>query len=281
MWRFSGVLALMLLPVAALSADDATAEPTDADAQQWGTVTGRVVFSGDVDDPLLDRFRGEIPVYEGARSLRAAAGLNPGNPSSLRQIGVEINRTLLIDESTRGIKDAFVYLRKPPDAIHPRYHDEEPEDIKIVSRHTRFVPRARVVQLGQSVNFQNLSPTYLTNVHIFTIRNSGFNSAFEPLQQREWTPRRTEPFPIKIQSDIWPMAKSWLLVLDHPYAAVTAKDGTFTIPDLPVGEHRLTFWHETVGYVEKYVTVTVDEGATTEMPDCELTLERLRKKYQQ
>ncbi|QDU42638.1 hypothetical protein Mal52_11050 [Symmachiella dynata] len=263
---------------AVLAADET--QPASADKAAWGSVTGRVVFEGDMADPLLDRFRGELPVYEGRPTQRAAAGLEPDNPDAVRQVGVEINRTLMIDEATRGIKNAFVYLYKAPDAIHPRYSEKELEDVTIVSRHTRFVPRACIVQLGQTVQFKNLSPNYSTNIHVNTIRNPGFNSFFESFKQRAWETRRAERIPIKIQSDMRPIAKAWMLILDHPYAAISAKDGTFTIPDLPVGKHRLRVWHETINYVEKFVDVTVEAGKTTNMPNCKLTLEKLRKKHQ-
>ncbi len=200
--------------------------------------------------------------------------------NAVRQVGVEINRTLMIDESTQGIKNAFVYLYKAPDAIHPRYTEKELEDASIVSRHTRFIPRASVVRLGQTVQLKNLSPNHPANFNISSVRNVAVNYLIKPLQQSEWTPRRAERFPIRIQNDLQPISKTWLLILDHPYAAVTAADGTFTIPDIQVGEHRLTVWHETMGYVEKFVNVTVEAGKTTNMPNCKLTLEKLRKKHQ-
>jgi len=271
--------AIIVCGLPALLAADET-QPAPADKAAWGSVTGRVVFEGDISDPLLDRFRGEIPVYAGRRTQRAAAGLEPDNPNAVRKVGVEINRTLMIDAPTRGIKNAFVYLRKTPDTIHLRYTEKELEDITIVSRHTRYIPRASVVRLGQTVQLKNLSPNHLTNFNVSPVRSVAVNYLLKPLKQSEWNPQRAERFPIRIQNDFQPMAKTWLLILDHPYAAVTATDGTFTIPDLPVGEHRLTVWQETMGYVEKSVKVTVEAGKTTHMPNCKLTLEKLRKKHQ-
>jgi hypothetical protein len=40
----------------------------------------------------------------------------------------------------------------------------------------------------------------------------------------------------------WPIA--FLAVFDHPYFAVTAPDGTFTIDGVPPGKYTLTAWHE-------------------------------------
>jgi hypothetical protein len=41
--------------------------------------------------------------------------------------------------------------------------------------------------------------------------------------------------------------RGWLLIVDHPYAAVTDEDGRFEIPQLPAGEHRFRLWHERPG----------------------------------
>ena len=52
-------------------------------------------------------------------------------------------------------------------------------------------------------------------------------------------------------------------MLDHPYAAITKADGTFTIRDLSVGEHSFVVWHEKIGYVNKRNHVIVKPGKAT------------------
>ena len=48
-------------------------------------------------------------------------------------------------------------------------------------------------------------------------------------------------------------------VLSHPFYAVSAADGTFTIKGLPPGEYELEAWHEKFG--AKTLKVTVAEKA--------------------
>ena len=38
--------------------------------------------------------------------------------------------------------------------------------------------------------------------------------------------------------------KAYQLPLDHPYGVVTQADGSFEIPELPVGTHQFVVWHE-------------------------------------
>jgi hypothetical protein len=53
----------------------------------------------------------------------------------------------------------------------------------------------------------------------------------------------------------WPTA--FVAVFDHPYFAVTAPNGTFTIDRVPAGRYRMKVWHERTKVAEQ----TVDVGA--------------------
>jgi hypothetical protein len=56
--------------------------------------------------------------------------------------------------------------------------------------------------------------------------------------------------------------KAYWLIIDHPYATVTDKEGRFTIEKLPVGEIEFRIWHEVLGYIDREYVVTVGEGQT-------------------
>ena len=52
---------------------------------------------------------------------------------------------------------------------------------------------------------------------------------------------------------------------EHPYFAVTKKDGTFTIPDVPPGNYTLVAWQESSEDVQVPVTVKAKEAVQQTM----------------
>jgi hypothetical protein len=64
---------------------------------------------------------------------------------------------------------------------------------------------------------------------------------------------------VRDRDHTWPTA--YLAVFDHPYFAVTAPNGTFTIDRVPPGRYRLKVWHERTKMAERLVDVGAG-GAT-------------------
>lgn len=50
--------------------------------------------------------------------------------------------------------------------------------------------------------------------------------------------------------------QTWAYAVDHPYYAITAEDGTFSIQDLPSGRYRVTAWHPFMKLREQTIEVT-------------------------
>ena len=54
-------------------------------------------------------------------------------------------------------------------------------------------------------------------------------------------PERT---PGEVVCDIHGWMKAWIRVFDHPYYAVSDKDGMFEIKDAPVGTFKIWYWSD-------------------------------------
>jgi hypothetical protein len=49
--------------------------------------------------------------------------------------------------------------------------------------------------------------------------------------------------------------RSWVVVAEHPYYAITGDDGEFSLANVPPGRYTLEVWHETLRPVTREITV--------------------------
>jgi uncharacterized surface anchored protein len=66
---------------------------------------------------------------------------------------------------------------------------------------------------------------------------------------------------MRVECDAHGWMLGWVYVADNPYYAMTQKDGTFTITDVPPGDYTLVAWQEFTGPTEMPVTVKAKDAA--------------------
>jgi hypothetical protein len=196
-----------------------------------GTVQGKVVFAG-TPPPK----RKVIPTKD-----RETCGSQPR----------DVDQILL--GPGNAVQEAMVYLKKVEKGKAWEKAAKPPE---INNLKCDFQPHVQVIQPGDLV-IVNSDPV-LHNTHGFLDRLTVFNVALPNQGQRITRPLR-RPGLVRVECDAHGWMLAWIHVAENPYYAVTAKDGSYTIKDVPPGSYTLVAWQEFTGAVEVPVSVKAKE----------------------
>ena len=154
------------------------------------------------------------------------------------------------------LANVVVYIENAPEGDYPVPAEHHILDQKGCI----YTPHVSVARVGQDIKILNPDGT-LHNVHAIPKVNAEFNMAmpkFRKQAMKKFDKKEMPPFPFKC--DVHPWMTAWVGVLDHPFYAVTSKDGKFSINNLPDGSYNLIAWHEKLG--EQKISVVVKDGNT-------------------
>jgi hypothetical protein len=155
----------------------------------------------------------------------------------------------------KGVLEAVVWLKGVEKGKPFASAAATPE---IVNKGCTFHPHVQAIPVG-GVVIVNADPV-MHNTHGFAGKATVFNVAL-PLQNQRIERPLKKPGMMRVECDTHGWMLAWIYVAESPYYAVTAKDGTFSIKDVPPGDYTLTTWHELTGEVETPVTVKAKETA--------------------
>jgi hypothetical protein len=115
----------------------------------------------------------------------------------------------------------------------------------------------QVIPAGSDLEIVNSDPV-LHNTHGFLDKLTVFNLAMPNQDQRIKKPLK-RPGIVRVECDAHGWMLGWVYVADNPYYAITGKDGSFILKDVPPGTYTLVAWQEYAGVVERPVTVKPKE----------------------
>lgn len=138
-------------------------------------------------------------------------------------------------------------------------HDAPATPVVIDQQDCMYTPRVVGLVAGQKLAVKNSDNTF-HNVHGTLGGKDVFNKPMSPkAADLSLDPSTAKPDDVvNLQCDVHAWMKSYAVVNDSPYFAVTAADGTFEIKDLPVGDYTLEAWHPTLG--TKTLKVSIGKG---------------------
>lgn len=208
-------------------------QPGPAPDPDWGVLKGRLVWAGaQLPEPS------ELKVDKDAQHCL--------------ERGKVLGEEWVVDKDSKGVKWVFVWLSPEPGAeqklpVHPSLKDIPQQEVQVDQPCCRFEPHCVALRQGQTLLAKNSSPVpHNFNYTGHPLRNPGQNllipagtsTAIKDL-------KADDRFPVAMSCNIHPWMKGYVRVFDHPYFAVTNKDGAFEIKHAPRGVWRLKVWHDT------------------------------------
>ena len=155
------------------------------------------------------------------------------------------------------LAECIVYLRDV------KYSGGAPKtSVELDQKGCIYTPHVFGIQAGQELLIKNSDAT-LHNIHSIPKKNKEFNFAMPKVvkQKKSKFDKAEDPFYIKC--DVHPWMKTWVLVSDHPYYAVTDASGNFSIENIPPGTYEVVCWQEKFGSKRAITSkVTIGEGDT-------------------
>jgi plastocyanin len=159
-----------------------------------------------------------------------------------------------------GLANVLVHVKA---GLNGKTFEPPASAVRFDQKGCSFQPHVIALRTGQHLEITN-SDQVTHNIHPMPRENREWNqgqpSGSEPIQ-REFRKSETG-IPVKCNVHAW--MRSYIHVIDHPYFAVSAPDGSFELTNLPPGEYTLEAWHEKLGQQTATVTVKAAGAAAAD-----------------
>jgi hypothetical protein len=153
-----------------------------------------------------------------------------------------LSEALLVDSATHGIANVAVYLRDAP-RVHESAQPTEDEVI-FDQKQCIFLSHVFGMKIGQTVLIKNSDPVG-HNTKIDGNRGDSFNQTIPVNESLAFKPTKEEPTAVPVSCSIHPWMQAYFLPRNNGYFAISGKDGSFELENLPAGEElEFQVWHE-------------------------------------
>ena len=105
-----------------------------------------------------------------------------------------------------------------------------------------YSPHVVALMTNQPLVIRN-GDKVMHNEHFLPKRNPPFTGHF-PTGTDPIYPFKFAEVGIRVACDVHPWMRAWVHVSDHPFFAVTERDGKYAISGLPPGDYEMMAWHE-------------------------------------
>jgi hypothetical protein len=109
----------------------------------------------------------------------------------------------------------------------------------------RYAPHVLAAMAGQEVRVNNQGA--MLHVPVSLSKQNAGEVGVRPGDVQKLPGATSAVERYRVRCKVFAAMGAWVVVLDHPFFAVTGADGQFEIPNLPPGKHKLVAWHERLG----------------------------------
>jgi len=188
------------LPLSVLAAAALVALPAAAyeavQVSDGGSIKGKVLYQGEIATKKI------IPTKDA------------------ETCGAMREEPLIVVGSDKGVQDAVVYLKEVQKGAALANPAKKPE---INNHNCQFEPHVQAIPVG-SIVIVNSDPV-MHNTHGFFGKQTVFNQALPTQGMRIEKPVK-KPGMMRVECDTHGWMLGWVYAAEHPYYAVTKKDGT-------------------------------------------------------
>jgi plastocyanin len=208
------------------------------DAATAGSVTGSVVLGG--KGPKM-------------KTINMAA-----EPSCAKEHAAPATTQEALVGKGGALENVVVYLQ----GDFTKYKFDAPANpAAITQKGCMYDPHVVVLETGQSFQVINADPV-THNIHPLPKDNREWNESQPPGSAPINQTFAHQEIAIPVKCNIHPWMKAYIAVFNHPYFAVTGKDGSFDLKNVPPGSYTLVAWHELYGTSQQPVVVGPKESKT-------------------
>ena len=171
--------------------------------------------------------------------------------------GKVYSESFIVDEDL-NLKNVLVWLKDV------KYDGPVPSEPAVLDQKgCIYTPHVLGVVKNQKVLIKNSDAT-LHNIHSMAEKNEQFNFAMPKVVKEKATSFDKVEEPFYIKCDVHPWMKTWVLVQDHPFFAVTDDKGNFSIDNIPPGTYEVIAWQEKFKMKRSLTkTIEIKDGTDT------------------
>lgn len=169
-----------------------------------------------------------------------------GDPPAAQEVNVNkdvefcakkplLSDRLLVNPTNKGVKNVIVYVYTGRGGSKLDDVDPANNTHTLANENCRFNPHIVIAQTGDTLRVTNPDAVG-HNANLGFFNNKQENFTIPAGQEKSVELKKDEPAPIPVDCNIHPWMKAYVVVLDHPFAAVSDENGDLLIKGLPAGD---------------------------------------------